>query len=436
MQVLPNKFEAPTMDPFEAFATSDWKKQQAEKVKNTPPPALIRPFRKQDLPLVRYLIGSGVMEPSSLANQVAIFRPLSFLLCLAISHLLVVRFTSGYPAVLHNLLFPSSPKALNPDAKILQTITDGVMLIPLMIAPFIALLALFEMRHRGLFENEMRRTIGDEDVRDIVGYYGVDQASVGETEKKPDGREQRKGFWVLEYDGRLIGAIALDGRKPGQALDSVVDHIKARESSNKKAEAPPSSETAESATTTATETTGSAHSRKLPAPSLSVTPPTPVNGSPSTSYALSSSSALPEGTLHLRQFHTSLSFRSAGIEDDLLAFVAEQAFSSTPLSSSGESSTTAPPAAEQVVFTLRPGVQKSLKKTFEKAGWDIVPQGSELEVQLSSAAGRSESGLVDLVWPVSLQKRTMVLRRSAWEKREKERSAKEARAQKKAGQAQ
>ncbi|BGP16602.1 hypothetical protein JCM10213_000483 [Rhodosporidiobolus nylandii] len=409
MQVLPNRFNAPTMDPFEAWTTPEHRARVAAEAQREPtPPAVVRPFEKdKDLKLVRYLVGAGIMEPSSLANSAALFQPLSLLACLALGHVLII-YTSGYPSLLHNFLYPATPKAVNADATILQTITDSVLLIPLLVAPPIAILAAFEWRHRNLFEDEMRRAIGEEDLRDIPGYYGA------EGEKDEQKKAQRQGLWVLEYDARLIGAVSLDGRKPGQALDSVVDHPAPSRAGNKKAEDASAEPSSGAGSSTATSSTSDASLRARTVPSLSVTPPAPA--SPSSSHSL------PDGTLHLRRLATSLSFRSAGIETDLLAFVAAQAFSPSPVDAKGEprpSAAVAPPASA-VVTTLRPKVQTKLRKTLEKAGWEAVPRGSELEVSSSSAAAK-KGGLVDRVWPLDLSERTYVLRRSTWEKQEKAR---------------
>lgn len=44
--------------------------------KPAPPPATIRPFAAEtDLKVARYMIGSGIMEPSSLANLHTLWTP-------------------------------------------------------------------------------------------------------------------------------------------------------------------------------------------------------------------------------------------------------------------------------------------------------------------------------------------------------------------------
>jgi hypothetical protein len=281
----------------------------------------------------------------------------------------------------------------------------------------------------------MRRAIGEEDLRDITRYYGVkkdgDAAKKADTQKQP---EQRKGFWVLEYENRILGLVGIDGTKPGQRLDTIMDHLdsaKTRKDDKKKQEeevsAIEATSTPDSASTTATSTTEkSLRSRNLKsldlpekdsAPSLSVTPPSPASGSAPSSYALASS-PLPDGTLHLRRFTTSMSFRSADIEDDLLEFAAKAAFATQDENS--------PAPARQLVVALRPTVQTSLKRRLEKHGWTFVPKGSELEVPLSgsrSALSPSDSSFskaIATIWPLSLEPRTMVLKRSVWEERSSE----------------
>ncbi|GAA6053189.1 hypothetical protein JCM3770_000017 [Rhodotorula araucariae] len=425
-----NQFSAPTMDPFEAFA----------RVPDAPPPppARIRPFNSAaDLNLTRFLVGSAVMEPSSQANQVGLFKPLSVAVWLVSVHLLVTRVASGYPAVLHNYLYPATPKSVNPNATVLQTVTDAVILIPLLIAPAIALLALFEWRHRNLFEMEMRRAIGEEDMRDVQGYYDVqpDTAGSGQSEGVEDSEasvpaasalearssrpEQRRGFWVLEYDNRLIGAIGLDGFRPGQRLDSVVDRIIAAQQEKKRAEGAPNDAAASAhSSALASASSGSTlRPRGASAPSVSVTPPTPSSGTAPSSFTLDPSASLPEGTLHIRRFATSLSFRSAGIEDDLLSFVADYAFG--PSAAGEERGLPAP--AKQLVVALIPAVQRSLRAALARNGFELVPRGSELELAPSVASG--EKSLAARLWPVDLAQRTMVLRRATWEERKEEAQA-------------
>ena len=339
---------------------------------------------------------------------------------------MTICFTVGYPPFIHNL-FSSNQKPLNPLSPIWQSCADSLLLFPLFLGPPIIVLALFEMRHRAIFEAEMRRAIGEEDLRDITKYYGVKKEGSSDEEKSDSQKqpEQRKGFWVFEYENRILGVVGIDGTKPGQPLDSIMDHLdslKIKKDAKKKEEQQESE--SESASTTATTTASSLRSRNIKsldipekdsAPSLSVTPPSPSSGSAPSSYALASS-PLPDGTLHLRRFTTSMSFRSADIEDDLLEFAAKSAFA--------KQGSNSPPPARQLVISLRPTVQTSLRKKLEQHGWTIVPKGSELEVPLSgqklaSTRESTWSKTIAAVWPLSLEPATMVLKRSDWEENQK-----------------
>ncbi|ORY64634.1 hypothetical protein BCR35DRAFT_308739 [Leucosporidium creatinivorum] len=382
-------FSAPSMDPFEVLR-SDYDPNAPPKP--APPPATIRPFlASTDLKIVRYLVGASVMEPSSLANQAALFKPLIVLLWAGLTHLLIVYVGRGWPTSVHNL-FASVPKEPLGDGGYMQTATEWLSLTPLIVVAPIVLLALFEMRHRSMFEDKMSRAIGEEDMRDIEEYYAVGQ------------RDGKQGFWVLEYDGRIIGAMGLDGRKPGQQLDAAVDHAKTDD--DKKIEDAPSTDSTDAASTSAT--TSSPYPLRSrgkvstdPKPSLSVTPPTPALGT-STTTTLSS---LPSGTLHLRRLATSLSFRPAHIEDDLLSFVGEYAFGKE----------TGQEENKQIVITLRPAVEKNLAKRLKKNGFVAVPKGAESEV-VGVDAQQAKAGIVAALWPLDLSARTFVLTREQWEK--------------------
>jgi hypothetical protein len=423
---MPEILNKPIADPMDAFTGRQPPADDpaADLDGPPPPPAVIRPFdAKTDLKLVRYLVGAVVMEPSSLANQAALFKPVSLIAWLAMTHFLVLRFTSGYPIPVHNFLWPDNPKAVEAGRAPLNPVWEVITLLPVIVAPIIAILAVFEWRHRNLFEAEMRRAIGEEDMRDIQNYYGVEnQGGAHEVGKeaaapnKGDTPRQRHGFWVLEFDNRMLGAVGLDGRKPGQPLESVVDQMDASAGDDKKTESSDSTLTPESASTSATASTATdstlrsrSGEKGATAPSVSVTPPTPSSGSAPESFTLDPASTLPEGTLHLRRFGTSLSFRPAGIEDDLLQHVAKVAFSTS-------TSADEPEPAQQVVFSIRPTVQTSLRRTLERNGWELVPKGSDLEISPNAAAARSTKSFVDPIWPLNLSERTMILKRSTWER--------------------
>lgn len=271
----------------------------------------------------------------------------------------------------------------------MQSATEWLSITPLIVVAPIVLLALFEMRHRSMFEDKMSRAIGEEDMRDVEGYYAVGE------------KDGKNGFWVLEYDGRIIGAVGLDGRKPGQQLDAAVDHAKA---ADKKIEDTPTTDATDAASASAT--TSSTYPLRSRGKASTIEPkPSSSSRDSSTTSTATSTSTLPTGTLHLRRFATSLSFRPADIEDDLLSFISEYAF--------GDS--TGQEENQQIVITLRPAVEKALVKRLRKNGFVAVPRGSESDVAGVDAQD-GKGGLLGALWPLDLSARTFVLTRGQWEK--------------------
>jgi hypothetical protein len=243
-----------------------------------------------------------------------------------------------------------------------------------------------------MFEAEMSRAIAEEDMRDIDGYYGqtVDSSSVERRSDLP------RGFWVLEYDARIIGAMGLDSRKPGAELDSLVDKSKATVTNASGGEAQASS------TAIAAESSSTALRTRSKAPQ--------TNKGNSAVDATKERAALPDGTLHLRRFATSYTFRPSDIEDDLLDFVAAHAFASQEV--------------KDLVITLRPSIEKGLARRLAKNGWTLLEKGDRREAasarkrEHESQRLRDGSGwkrAVDALWPIELEVRTYVIDRSTWE---------------------
>ncbi|SCZ88668.1 BZ3500_MvSof-1268-A1-R1_Chr2-1g04560 [Microbotryum saponariae] len=361
------------------------------------PSAKIRPFKaSSDLKVFRFLLGAQLQEPSASSNSAALFSPLGLLGWAVLTQFFVTMIGKGWPSSLRYLVSMGRyPVPAYHDSSLIHHGTEWLTSLPLFIAPPIILLALFEMVHRPRFEDEVQRAIGEEDMRDIEGYYGT-------AEKTNDSETGRKGAWVLEYDQRIIGLVTLDGRKPGQNLDSVVDLTV---DNNDKIDGPESAQS-----TAADATTGTLlrqrNSKISDAPSLSLTPPTPSLGTPPSTKPIAST-PLPKGVLHIRRFATSLSFRPADIEDDLLDFVADYAFES--------------PETTKLVIACRPVPEAAFARRLKKNSYQAVPKGSELEVPIigKSTHPRPRSGLdkvVATIWPISLEPRTFVLTREAYNK--------------------
>lgn len=346
---------------------------------------------KADLELVQLDLTS-FLTSSSLANQAALFKPIILILTAVLTHLIVTHFGRGWPSALRNL-FSSTAASSDADGNWMVAATEWLSITPLIIVAPIVFLALFEMKHRNIFEDEMSRAIGEEDMREIDSYYSV---------KEQDGKS---GFWVLEYDGRIIGTMGLDGRKPGQQLDSTIDLPKPDPAEAKKVEDAPATAPTEAGSTSATP--ASPYPLRSRAKQAAVETNDVAAHSTIKPAALSSSSLLPDGTLHLRRFATSLSFRPADIEDDLLSFVSNYAFSSPSSSSS----------TERVVISCRPAVEKTLVKRLKKNGWTLLPRADAAE--LSEARGKKQGGLVEMLWPLDLGTRTFAISRGQWEKQQR-----------------
>mgnify|MGYP001573444204 FL=1 len=370
------------MDPFALFATPPGPPGAP-----APPPATIRPFKATDLKVVRYIVGSGIMEPSSRANQAALLRPFPLVLLALLIQLMITRLGRGWPDSVQLCLGGNAAQYLAEwhAGDWAKGVVQWVSILPSFVGPPIALLALFELRHRNLFEEEMTRAIGAADMRDIEGYYETEKLADADGKvasrkgSKVVAEGGRQGFWVLEYDGRILGALGLDGRNAGKELDSISD-------------LPP-------------------HSREVGAPN-------------STSSALSTSSTLrnratvpsstppalsTRSTVQLRRFATSLSFRAAGIESELLAHATSFAFSP---------SSSPTPAAERLTIAVRPTVERGLVVELRAAGFKDVPVGSALEIEVDGWKNGKEtwySKVLGVCWPLDLGWRTLVLERKEWE---------------------
>jgi hypothetical protein len=390
---------SPTSSPSSLNTSTMVKTPNAQELA-PPPPAMIRPFvSASDLKVTRFLVGSGVMEPSALSNLAALWTPAMLALCVLFSHVLVAVIGDGWPTSVTQIL---SGRGLQWYSEwSLSDVGGGAMhwlkVSPMLVAPPIVLLACFEMRHRNKFEDEMSRAIGEEDMRNIEAYYATAESGAevkGAKKVVKQAGTGRKGFWVLEYDGRIIGTMGLDGKRAAKQLDSTVD--KAPVDATKAIEAP-------DAVATSTATPSS------PYPLRNRTAKTEV--APVDTLPLSGTD-----TLHLRRFATSLSFRPVGIEDDLLNYASAFAFSSASPSPA--------PAAQRIVTTLRPAVQTALLARLVAAGYTVVPKGSELEVDTEGWKAGKPVGMFEKVmnacWPLDLSWRTYVLDKAVWESMQKQ----------------
>lgn len=365
----------------------------ANVVKAPPPDATIRAFETEsDLKVTRYLVGAHIMEPAAKANQSALFSPAIVLIWIAFTHYLVETYAGGWPDSVYNIFSGRGLAEWDP-SNVLYGMTQWFRLGPTLVAPPIALLASFELRHRNKFEDEMTRAIGEEDMRDIKGYYQEDGVP----------RAGRTGFWVLEFDGRIIGCFGIDGRRPGVCLDSTVDY-------------PVVDKKVETASLAIEPVVAEKDERyelrnRTPKKSVAVVAPVPA--------PLATLPPTYTDTLQLRRFATSLSFRPTGIEDDLLAYAANFAF--TPKSAE---SPLVP--ARQLTISVRPSIQAGLVARLEKAGFKLADKKGTSAIDMDSwrdnpaakggIAAWTET-LLTPIWPINLGWATYVLTREDWVKR-------------------
>lgn len=216
-------------------------------------------------------------------------------------------------------------------------------------------------------------------------------------------RDSKSGFWVVEYDGRVVSAMGLDGHKPGRHLASTVDVVKQYTSHRKQSESSSTVASTDSAFTSAT--SSSPHvlrSRTKPSTADARPSPPSTSSTPGSSDPIlfpSPPSSLPARTLHLRRFATSLCFRPVTIADDLLSFVGNFAFSSS----------TDAVDNERIVVVARPSLEQEFVKRLRKNGWTMLPRGDEWE--LIDGHETKLGGLVETIWPLDLSPRTFVLTR-------------------------
>lgn len=260
------------------------------------------------------------MEQAPIANAAAFFRPRCILAWLAVSSAFAYRFNwlpskSHVSAVLHGT---TGRWTASDWVRLVVELTRPLPVFALLAITFIAS---FELLHRRTFDRAMRHAIGAEDMRSLAAYYALP----GATGTKPAGRT---GAWVVEFDGRIIGCAALDGRKPGERLVGVDE--------------------AEVEAGAAVPTRDGLRQRKTVAASGDTRAP---------------------ATCELRHLTCSLSFRSSGIESDLLDYALRFAFASPAADAGSGMPTATTPPAQRIEILLRPSLQRSLAATLAARGF-------------------------------------------------------------------
>ncbi|THH16743.1 hypothetical protein EW146_g3947 [Bondarzewia mesenterica] len=139
------------------------------------PRARIRPYQAEDEKQVRFMVGQAQMEPLAFANNRAYFHPVTLAIWIAVSSIFA-QYMKWWPD-------PS------------QGFLGYLLVLPAFFAPAVPIMFFIDWRNRPDIEERAEKVLRRPDLYDISAYYSRSPAS---------------GFWILEYNGKLIGLIALD----------------------------------------------------------------------------------------------------------------------------------------------------------------------------------------------------------------------------------
>ncbi|MBW0511959.1 hypothetical protein O181_051674 [Austropuccinia psidii MF-1] len=150
------------------------------------PSASIRPYEHvKDFKFIKFLIGSAILSKTGAANQ-DLFWSTPFIYLWSIGFTIHTAF---------RLLFSSDSShrlgILSPQSLALEIICR----LPIFVAPPLVLLLLFNWSHRNHFNSILIQTFSQDDLSDPVRYYQ---------------KNDQSGIWILDYDGRQLGVIAVD----------------------------------------------------------------------------------------------------------------------------------------------------------------------------------------------------------------------------------
>ncbi|GHJ89064.1 hypothetical protein NliqN6_5466 [Naganishia liquefaciens] len=255
-------------------------------------PTGIRPYRESDLKEVRMMVGTSVMEGLARANKQTYFHPL--ILTIYIVTALALDYHLGW--------LPREDIWWSP----ISLLTGfGAAALPL--------LGVVEFINRDYFETLMRLRLGAADLLSILDYYG-------------------SNFSVLEYKREIIGLIAVDYKRPGENLESVIsgvrkDDIKSglnlgwlknRGDSKEQAAAEP---LGSSGLSSATDSKDATLRNRKSQPSVVV--PSNPSGSAHTSSA---PNHLRGSTAHIRHLFVDAQYRNKGLEEELITHALRTAF--------------------------------------------------------------------------------------------------------------
>ncbi|KIM66165.1 hypothetical protein SCLCIDRAFT_111153 [Scleroderma citrinum Foug A] len=146
------------------------------------PNAQIRPYRPDDDKVVKFALGMAHTEGLAVANRRAALHPLTLSIWVALSCIMIEYF-NWWPNPEHGFLGWLSP-------------------VPAFACWAVPILSLIDWVNRPYFEDVASDILRRPDVADIQEYYA---------------RSPSSGFFVLEYDNRVIGLIAVDASEDSQS---------------------------------------------------------------------------------------------------------------------------------------------------------------------------------------------------------------------------
>ncbi|KAI6162218.1 hypothetical protein EDD17DRAFT_1729142 [Pisolithus thermaeus] len=158
------------------------------------PNAQIRPYKLKDEKVVKFAIGKALMEGLTIANRRAVFHPFTLTMWVALS-CIMIQYFSWWP---------------NPEHGFLRFFSA----VPAFACWAVPILAWIDWINRPYFEDATSDALHNLDVANIEEYYALSPSS---------------GFFVLEYDGSIIGLVAIDASKNSQSNQSFKEHNKVKE---------------------------------------------------------------------------------------------------------------------------------------------------------------------------------------------------------------
>ncbi|KAJ7706122.1 hypothetical protein B0H17DRAFT_1035808 [Mycena rosella] len=140
------------------------------------PSATIRPFSKErDDKVAHFMVAKASMESLAAANRRAYYHPIILSIWVGIS-CAFIEYMQWWP---------------NPQLSPLTYLSP----LPAFASVFVPIMFLIDWLNRPYFEKLTQDVLRAPDMRDIQEYYSRSPAS---------------GFWIIDYDNRFVGLIAID----------------------------------------------------------------------------------------------------------------------------------------------------------------------------------------------------------------------------------